>query len=227
MKKLMLLTAILAVGSTAFSETIGTQKLDATVISQENFETTVQKVAKDIQIVTAEDIANKGATTIADALKGVPGLTISKVDGADATFDLRGFGGTAASNTLVLLDGVPINSLQNNNYSTSQIPVSSIEQIEIIPAGGNVMYGGGTTGGVINIITKGAQNKTNYGSVGLEASSYSTTDGNLNYGTKVNNNLLFDISYNHHRSKNYRHCSDDKFNNPDERHTPKIGRAHV
>lgn len=217
MKKLMLLTAILAVGSTAFSETIGTQKLDATVISQENFETTVQKVAKDIQIVTAEDIANKGATTIADALKGVPGLTISKLDGKDATFDLRGFGGTAASNTLVLLDGVPINSLQNNDYSTSQIPVSSIEQIEIIPAGGNVMYGGGTTGGVINIITKGAQNKTNYGSVGLEASSYSTTDGNLNYGTKIGNNLLFDISYNHHRSKNYRHCSNDKFNNPDER----------
>lgn len=216
MKKTLMVAALLVVGTSlaAQGSEISTGKLNETLITTENFETTVLDTAKDITIVTQEEIQNKGATTVADALKGVPGLTVSKMDGADAQFDLRGFGATAGQNTLVLLDGIPLNSVQGNGYDTSQIPVSIIDRIEVIPAGGNVMYGDGAVGGVINIITKAPQNKENYGSMGLEASSWSTLNGNLHYGTKVTDRLLMDVAYNGYKSNEYR--SKEKPNDNDD-----------
>ena len=75
MKKYLILAAILAVGTTAMAEeNLASQKLKETVISTENFETSVLDTAKNITIVTQEDIQNKGANTVAEALRGVPGI---------------------------------------------------------------------------------------------------------------------------------------------------------
>ena len=97
MKKTLMLAAILAVGAsmTAIAEeNIASQRLNETVISTENFETSVLDTAKNVTIVTQEDIQNKGANTVAEALKGVPGLVVSYMDGGTPTFDLRGSGAT-------------------------------------------------------------------------------------------------------------------------------------
>ena len=205
MKKYLMLAAILAVGTTTMAEEkIASQKLNETVISTENFETSVLDTAKNITIVTQEEIQAKGANTVAEALRGVPGLTVSYMDGGEPTFDLRGYGATASQNTLILMDGVPLNNVQGSWYYTSQIPVNMIDKIEVIPSGGAVMYGDGAAGGVINIITKAPQDKNNYGSVGLEAGSWGTTKGNVNYGTKVTDRLLMDISYTGYRSEGFR-----------------------
>ena len=204
MKKYLMLAAILAVGTTTMGEEkIASQKLNETVISTENFETSVLDTAKNITIVTQEEIQAKGANTVAEALRGVPGLTVNYMDGADVVFDLRGSGATAKSNTLVLLDGVPMNA-PDGLYNTSQIPVSQIEKIEVIPAGGAVMYGDGTTGGVINIITKSPENRKNYGSINGEVGSWDTRRENVNYGTKIGDKLLFDMSYSYSESDGYR-----------------------
>lgn len=205
MKKYLMLAAILAVGTTAMAEEkIASQKLNETVISTENFETSVLDTAKNITIVTQEEIQAKGANTVAEALKGVPGLTISTLDGGEPAFDLRGYGATAYQNTLILIDGIPLNNIQGSGYYTSQIPVNMIDKIEIIPSGGAVMYGEGAAGGIINIITKTLQDKKNYGSVGLEVGSWGTTKGSLNYGTKITDRFLMDIAYTNYKSEGYR-----------------------
>ena len=205
MKKYLMLAAILAVGTTTMAEEkIASQKLNETVISTENFETSVLDTAKNITIVTQEEIQAKGANTVAEALKGVPGLTISTLDGGEPAFDLRGYGATAYQNTLILIDGIPLNNIQGSGYYTSQIPVNMIDKIEIIPSGGAVMYGEGAAGGIINIITKTLQDKKNYGSVGLEVGSWGTTKGNLNYGTKITDRFLMDIAYTNYKSEGYR-----------------------
>ena len=208
MKKYLMLAAILAVGTTTMAEEkIASQKLNETVISTENFETSVLDTAKNITIVTQEEIQAKGANTVAEALRGVPGLTITSSEGSEPYFDLRGYGATAAQNTLILIDGVPLNNIQGSWYYTSQIPVSQIEKIEVIPSGGAVVYGDGAAGGVINIITKSPQDKKNYGSVGLEIGSWGTTKGSLNYGTKVTDRLLMDIAYTSYKSEGFRNKS--------------------
>ena len=215
MKKYLMIAAILAVGTPALAEK--EIKLEETVITTENFETSVQETPKNITIVTSEEIANKGANTVAEALKGVPGLTVQYMDGGTPAFDLRGYGATAGDNTLVLIDGIPLNSVQGSGYDTDQIPVDMIEKIEIIPTGGAVMYGDGATGGIINIITKTPQNKENYGGLGLEVGSWGTTKGNFNYGTKINDRFLMNVAYTNYRSEGYRDIKEGEYNQEDKK----------
>lgn len=215
MKKYLMIAAILAVGTTALAEK--EVKLEETVITTENFETSVQETPKNITIVTSEEIANKGANTVAEALKGVPGINISTLDGGEATIDLRGYGATGSQNTLILIDGIPMNNIQGSGYYTSLIPVEMIDKIEVIPSGGAVMYGDGTTAGVINIITKNPQNKENYGSLGLEVGSWGATKGNIHYGTKVNDRLLMDVSYTNYKSEGYRAIANKEYDKDDKK----------
>jgi len=204
MKKALMIAAILTVSTTIMAEeNIASRRLTESVISTENFETSVLDTAKNVTIVTQEDIQNKGASTVAEALRGVPGLDIRSMDGSDPVFDMRGSGATAGSNTLVLLDGVPLNNIEGR-YFTSQIPIDQIEKIEVIPSGGAVMYGDGATGGVINIITKLPQDKKNYGSVNMEAGSWNTRKGTVNYGTKIGDKFLLDTSYTYTEGDGYR-----------------------
>ena len=204
MKKALMIAAILTVSTTIMAEeNIASRRLTESVISTENFETSVLDTAKNVTIVTQEDIQNKGASTVAEALRGVPGLIVNSIGGSDPVFDLRGSGATAKSNTLVLLDGIPLNAV-DGTYNTSQIPVDLIDKIEIIPSGGAVMYGDGATGGVINIITKSPEDRSNYGNIGMEIGSWNTIKGNVNYGTKIGDKFLFDLSYNNNKSDGYR-----------------------
>ena len=205
MKKYLMLVAILTVGSTAMAEEkIASERLKETVVTTENFETNILDTAKNVTIITQEEIKNKGANTVAEALKGTPGLVITSFEGGEPTFDLRGYGATASQNTVVLIDGIPLNNIQGSGYYTNQIPVNMIEKIEVIPSGGAVMYGDGATGGVINIITKAPLDKTNYGAFGLEAGSWETLKGNVNYGTKLTDRFLMNVSYTGYMSEGYR-----------------------
>ena len=92
MKKYLMLAAILAVGTTAMAEeNLASQKLKETVITTtESFGTSAHETAKNVYVVTAEEIKEKGALTIDEALKGVPGVIVRKMDGASPKIDLRG-----------------------------------------------------------------------------------------------------------------------------------------
>lgn len=69
---------------------------------------------------------------------------------------MRGQGSSANVNVQVLLNGINLNMLDSSHGVTpiNTIAPSDIERIEVLPGGGAVMYGNGTRGGVINIITK-------------------------------------------------------------------------
>ncbi|MEG0134411.1 MAG: TonB-dependent receptor [Cetobacterium sp.] len=213
MKKVYLLATILMLGNVLNAEEIMVKRLGETVITEENFETPIIETPKNITVVTQQDIFEKGATTVAEALKGVAGLTIRNSDGAAPKFDLRGSGATSKYNTIVLLDGIPLNGL--TGYNTNLIPVNEIERIEVIPSGGAVMYGDGAIGGVINIITKAPGDKINYGTIGLEAGSWDTTKANFTYGTKVTDNLFVNASYLGTNTKDYRDRNEEYKNDKD------------
>lgn len=93
MKKALMIAAILTVSTTIMAEeNIASRRLTESVISTENFETSVLDTAKNVTIVTQEDIQNKGASTVAEALRGVPWLIVNSIGGSDPVFDLRGSG---------------------------------------------------------------------------------------------------------------------------------------
>jgi iron complex outermembrane recepter protein len=110
-------------------------------------------------IITSQDIARSPGTTLQDVLSREAGVqtwsTSGGQNGAGTTVDLRGFGVTASSNTLFLLNGRRLNDIDLLGIDLSTIPRDSIDHIEITRGNsGAVLYGGGAVGGVINIVTK-------------------------------------------------------------------------
>ncbi len=128
----------------------------AVVVTATRFNEVDPGVAANISVITRQDIRNTPATNLPDVLSTRAGVDVRQLGGAmgrDATVDIRGFGATATSNTLILVDGLRLNPVDLGAIIWSSIPLESVERIEIIRGSGTVLYGDGATGGVINIIT--------------------------------------------------------------------------
>lgn len=155
-------------------------------------------------VITTEDIARDTARTLPELLSHLGGLYLRDNSGSpDLQLDLRGFGITGDQNTLVLLDGVRLNENDLSPTKLSAIPLQSIERIEILPGSGAVLYGGGATGGTINIITRGPRAGRPTASAYAGAGSLATLEAraDLNLPGERTGVLL---SASHLESDNYR-----------------------
>ena len=145
----------------------------AIVVTATRFASSVARVPANVSIVDRDDIRAVPALDLPDVLKTQAGVDVSTLYGnmgMDATVDIRGFGDTATSNTLILVDGQRFNPIDMAPISWSAIPLDSIRRIEIIRGAGTVLYGDRASGGVINIITD--QSSKPGSSVSMSAGSY-------------------------------------------------------
>lgn len=177
-KKTALLWAVLAV--TAYGE----QSVDlgkSVIYSTTGFETEMRKTASNPTVVTSKEIQQKNYKTVDQILNDIPSINIVK-QGKDSIIDLRGQGDKAKQNVQILVDGVQMNSLDTSMTATpiNTIAVDNIERIEVLPGGGSVLYGSGTSGGVVNIITKRGTGRT--ASVGFDHGSYGSNKTNVAVG---------------------------------------------
>jgi vitamin B12 transporter len=110
------------------------------------------RTARTTYVVTAAQIARDGDRTVADAIANVPGVDVIRYGafGAATTVGVRG---SSSQQVLVLLDGLPIAGSQIDDINLEQLPVAGIDRIEVVEGGGSTLYGSGSIGGVINIIT--------------------------------------------------------------------------
>ncbi len=156
-----------------------TETLDEVVVTASRFSTAPESSSVNITVITAEDIEKSSAMTLPAILSQHAGIQVRSNDGTpDMAIDLRGFGMTGNQNTLVLLDGQQLNDIELTSIRWSAIPLASIERIEIVNGSGAVLYGGGATGGTINIITKRPGKKIQ-GDAGVGLGSYSTREWQL------------------------------------------------
>jgi iron complex outermembrane recepter protein len=134
---------------------------DAVVVTATRFPERALNLPIGTRIITAEDIARSAARTLPEILGQLGSLYTRNASGSpNQQLDLRGFGITGDQNTLVLVDGVRISEIDLSSPNLMAIPLNAIERIEILAGGGAVQYGGGATGGTINIITRGPQANT-------------------------------------------------------------------
>jgi iron complex outermembrane recepter protein len=160
-----------------------------------------------MSVVTQSDIQRAGATTVNEALiriLGVPGRQ-DFYGGGDYALDIRGFGGSAGSNQVIIVDGIKINEADLGGTRLAGIPIESVERIEVLRGSGAVLYGEGATGGVIIITTKagsGSARKTS-GSVYVAMGSYGLRDlrGAVTYG---NGGLSLDATAQKRKTDNHR-----------------------
>ena len=115
------------------------------------------KVPGQVTVITADDIAASGATTVTDVLQTVPGVRIARDNsGAGLDVSIRGISSDSArGKVLVIVDGMRLNPVEGmTTVNWDSINLSDIERIEVLDGGASVQYGDNAQVGVINIITK-------------------------------------------------------------------------
>ncbi len=120
----------------------------------------ISQVAENMTIITAKEIEDMNAHTVAEVLSRVPGMFVDFQGQDFARWSLLHSQGSSERLVTVLLDGIALNFLSGGNAETSTIPVRIIDRIEIIKGPASSAWGSGL-GGVVNIITKGTGNSSN------------------------------------------------------------------
>jgi iron complex outermembrane receptor protein len=112
-----------------------------------------------IYVITQEDIRRSGATNIAEALRLAPGVEVARVDSNTWALGIRGFESTLSRSVLVLIDGRSVYTplFAGVYWQVQDTLLEDIERIEVIRGPGGTIWGANAVNGVINIITKRAQ----------------------------------------------------------------------
>ena len=202
-------TALLA-AHTAHAQTdllLAVASLPPVAITATRFSDDADTLPFGVRVIRADDIRRAGVSTVDEALMkllGVPGRQ-DLLGGNSYSLDLRGFGTTAGSNQVVVLDGVRLNESDGSGARLAGIPIDSVERIEVVRGSGSVLFGEGAAGGVIVITTKAGAGSTPgrtahvHGSVG----SFSTREARAT-GTVSDGEVSLDAALGARRSDNHR-----------------------
>lgn len=179
--------------------------LDEISVTSTGFEQALKDEIGNVYILNKEDFANKGYKDVKEVLESMPGINFAN-ESEGIKLDLRGQGDQKANNNVkIMIDGIEQNSL-SRWYTAGMdvaLPLNSIERIEVIPGGGAVLYGSGTVGGVVNIITKSKIDETIF-NLGTRFDTFKSKNLDLGGDVKINENLGLRLSSNLKDSKGYR-----------------------
>lgn len=135
---------------------------------------------KSVSVISKQLIEDMQVTTLSDALRTVPGITLGAGEGGNPNGDrpfIRGYN----SESSMYIDGV-------RNVTSQNREMFAVEQVEVTKGSASAMGGAGTTGGSINMISKVAK-KGDFleGSVGAGTDNYQriTLDGNKDFGNGI------------------------------------------
>ena len=126
---------------------------DAVVVTATRLPQPQSQTLQPVTIITAEDIAKAGQQTLVEVLQSLGGLEIASNGGFGQVSSVF-MRGANSNQTLVLVDGMKMNSATAGTTALENIPLSQIERIEVVPGQMSGLYGSDAIGGVIQIFTK-------------------------------------------------------------------------
>lgn len=129
-------------------------------------------VTSALTVVEAVEIEASGSAFAADALRGVPGVTVSRSGPSGALTQVRARG-SEANHVLVLVDGIEASNPFTGEYDFAHTPSFGVERIEVLRGEQSALWGPDAIGGVINIRTAGADGQ-NGASLFAEGGSFDT-----------------------------------------------------
>lgn len=132
--------------------------LEIEVTSASRHEQKLSQAASAVYVITREDIRRSGVTTIPDALRMAPGVHVAQLGASQWSVSVRGFGGRFADKLLVMVDGRSVyNPVFSGVYwEAVDLPLEDVDRIEVIRGPGGALWGSNAVNGVINIITRSA-----------------------------------------------------------------------
>jgi iron complex outermembrane recepter protein len=133
--------------------------MDTEVTTVSKQESTVGRSAAAVFVITNEMIHRSGATCVPDLLRMVPGVEVAQINSHTWAITIRGFNGRYSNKLLVLIDGRCVYTplFSGTYWDVQDVLLEDIDRIEVIRGPGGTLWGANAVNGVINIITKKAQ----------------------------------------------------------------------
>ena len=208
MKNKLLVVLFMAVAAgRAYGDDQSLTTLEPIVVTPDRTLVEEALAPSNVTVISQEGIQNSGARNVGELLDSSLGIRVynqglSKND----VVDIRGFNDAAKNDVLVLVDGRKINTIDTAGPDLTQIPVETIDRIEVIRGAASVLYGDNAVGGVINIITKKGQGQAT-GSVEYDGGSYGASSENINVGGSEKG-LSYQMNQKYSNNNGYRANSD-------------------
>jgi iron complex outermembrane receptor protein len=155
--------------------------LEVTSVSKK--EQPLSKAPGAIYVISQGDIVHSGATNVPDLLRMVPGVDVARINANTWAVTIRGFNYRYSGKVLVLVDGRTVYSPSFSGvyWDQQSMPLENIDRIEVIRGPGGTVWGANAMNGVINIITKRAED-TQGGLLSAVTGSYDRAQGTIQYG---------------------------------------------
>lgn len=140
-----------------------------------------------VYVLTADDILRAGHTSIPEALRMVPGLSVARLDSHTWIITARGFAAQYAGKLLVLIDGRTVYNpfFSGVVWNWQDLMLEDLDRIEIIRGPGATLWGANAVNGVINIISKKARDTQ--GGLATAGGGPQERSGALRYGGERGN----------------------------------------
>jgi vitamin B12 transporter len=113
----------------------------------------LDRVGSAVTVVTGKDLERQQIRNAHDALRSLPGVSVSQSGGPGNITSVR-LRGAESRHTLVVIDGVEVNSAADGAFDFSNLSAADIERIEVLRGPQSALYGSGAVGGVVSISTK-------------------------------------------------------------------------
>ena len=142
----------------------------AIVVTATRLPMRVSELVSDVTVIERDAIEQAGGASIIDLLARQPGVQMMQNGGAGTTAELF-LRGTRTDQTKIIVDGMPINSMDLKGSPLRFIPLADVERIEIVRGAASTLYGADAVGGVIQVFTRrGAGNGEAYAGFGSHGS---------------------------------------------------------
>ena len=204
MKKQFILAATFIISSLcpkAQTDTIG---IDEVVVTATRYPVKQSQTGKVITVIDKEILTRNAGRSLTEIINENSSIHINGANqnfGSNQEYYLRG---AATSNTLILIDGVPVQdpSQISNYFDFNSLNPQQLEKIEILRGAQSTLWGSNAVAGVINIITKKANQKGIQPQASVSYGSYNTFKGNAGI-TGKKNNFTFNLQYGYTNSTGF------------------------
>jgi outer membrane receptor protein involved in Fe transport len=165
--------------------------LEEIVVTAEKRESTVQKTPISITAITGEDLQARGLTSAQDVVRAVPGVAVSSAGPGQAQYEIRGLSAAGGESPTIgfYLNETPITppAAATTGKSAIDPDLYDLARVEVLRGPQGTLYGAGSLGGTVKLISNSPDPSGFYGSAQTTVSQ--TAGGGLNYGEKAMVNL--------------------------------------
>ncbi|HEV2644740.1 MAG TPA: TonB-dependent receptor [Acidobacteriaceae bacterium] len=156
------------------------------VTSYSKIPTELWRTPAAVYLISSDDIERSGATSIADVLRLAPGVEVAHFSSTSWAVGIRGLQNNFSKSVLVLIDGRNLYTplFAGVYWDVQDMPLDTIDHVEVIRGPGGTIWGPDAANGVINIITKSATETHGVTANALAGTQDHTID-DLQYGAKL------------------------------------------